>query len=291
MRAHPALVVDGSPLGLNFWAASALFLEPGKAYELRLTMSDPDGGAETRTVSAATRKLPLGTFSGRHLYVVPGSSGGDGSPANPFQGLQSAASSAVAGDVFHISPGTYEPFQLLSSGTPLAPIVFSGPGSGLAIVDGKATDRGIVTLGEWNQTISHVVIEGLTLDNGRWGIDAQNSHDLVIRQNRIRDVDYGVVNRRGDGLEGNQTICDNVIEGRVSWPGVGIPSSEGSISGVTETWFVTTRCAISETVSPYSLRRGLPMEMMYSATMPHSVSMTASRSTTTRPMSEFGEIE
>ncbi len=227
MRAHPALVVDGSPLGLNFWAASALFLEPGKAYELRLTMSDPDGGAETKTVSAATRKLPLGTFSGRHLYVVPGSSGGDGSPAAPFQGLQSAASNAVAGDVFHISPGTYEPFQLLSSGTPLAPIVFSGPGSGLAIVDGKATDRGIITLGEWNQTISHVVIEGLTLDNGRWGIDAQHSHDLVIRHNRIRDVDYGVVNRRGDGLEGNQTICDNVIEGRVSWPGVGIPSERG----------------------------------------------------------------
>jgi hypothetical protein len=55
MRAHPALVVDDSPLGLNYWAASALFLEPGKAYEVRLIMSDPDGGAETRTVSAATR--------------------------------------------------------------------------------------------------------------------------------------------------------------------------------------------------------------------------------------------
>ena len=110
MRAHPALVVDGSPLGLNFWAASALFLEPGKAYELRLTMSDPDGGAETKIVSAATRKLPLGTFSGRHLYVVPGSSGGDGSSAAPFQGLQSAASNAVAGDVFHISPGTNRVF-------------------------------------------------------------------------------------------------------------------------------------------------------------------------------------
>ena len=109
----------------------------------------------------------------------------------------------------------------------LAPIVFSGPGFGLAVVDGKATDRGIITLGEWDQTISNVVIEGLTLEDGRWGVDAQHSHEIVIRHNLIRDVDYGVVNRRSDGLEGNQTICDNEIEGRVSWPGVGIPSERG----------------------------------------------------------------
>jgi hypothetical protein len=227
VRAYPSLSVNGSPLGLNFWAASALFLESGQEYELRLTLADPDGEGETRTASATTRSLPPVAFAGRDLYVVPGNGGGDGSLADPLKGLQAAASFAEAGDIFHISPGTYEPFQLLSSGSPLAPIVFTGPGSGLAVVDGKATDRGIITLGEWDQTIGHVVIEGLTLENGRWGIDAQHSHDLVIRHNLIRDVDYGIVNRRGDGLESNQTICDNVIEGRVSWPGSGIPSERG----------------------------------------------------------------
>ncbi len=229
MRAHPALVVNGAPLGLNFWAVSALFLEPGESYELRLTLSDPDGGAESRTVSATTRTPPPATFAGRHLYVVPGTGDGDGSLVNPFKGLQAAADAAEPGDTLQISPGTYEPFQLLTSGSgkPLAPIVFAGPGNGLAVVDGKATDRGIITLGEWNQTISHVVIEGLTLENGRWGIDAQHSRDIVIRHNLIRDVDHGILNRRGDGLEGNQTVCDNVIEGRVSWPGVGIPSERG----------------------------------------------------------------
>ncbi|MGB5160723.1 MAG: right-handed parallel beta-helix repeat-containing protein [Thermoanaerobaculia bacterium] len=227
MRAHPALLVNGAPLGLNFWASSALFLESGKSYELRLTLTDPDGGGEARTAVAAPRTLPPPDYSGSHLYVIPGTGGGDGSPTNPFKGLQSAADSAKAGDILHVSPGTYEPFQLLTSGNRLAPIVFRGPGSGLAVVDGKATDRGIITLGEWNQTISHVVIEGLTLEDGRWGIDSQHSSEIVVRHNLIRDVDYGVVNRRGDGLEGNQTICDNVIEGRVSWPGVGIPSERG----------------------------------------------------------------
>ena len=227
MRAYPSLPVNGSPLGFNYWAASALFVESGQIYELRLTLTDPDGGAETRSASAETRELPPVTFAGRYLHVVPGSGGGDGSPANPFKGLQAAASLAEPGDILQISPGTYEPFQLLTSGTPLAPIVFSGPGNGLAVVDGKATDRGIITLGEWDQSIAHVVLERLTLENGRWGIDAQHSHDLVIRHNLIRDVDYGIVNRRGGGLEGNQTICDNVIEGRVPWPGVGIPSERG----------------------------------------------------------------
>lgn len=229
MRAHSALLVNGAPLGLNFWASSAFFLEPGESYELRLTLIDPDGGSETRTAVATLRTLPPASFSGRHVFVIPGTGGGKGSPTNPFKGLQSAAHSAEAGDIFHVSPGTYE--RHLASGNPLAPIVapivFMGPGSGLAVVDGRATDRGIITLGDWNQTISHIVIEGLTLEDARWGIDGQHSREILIRHNLIRDVDYGVLNRRGHALEGNQTICDNLIEGRVSWPGVGIPSERG----------------------------------------------------------------
>ena len=77
MRAHPGLLVNGSPLGLNYWAASALFLSPGQSYELRVTIVDPDGGGETRTVSAATRTALPAAFDGRHRFVEPGSGGGD----------------------------------------------------------------------------------------------------------------------------------------------------------------------------------------------------------------------
>ncbi|MFV2073185.1 MAG: NosD domain-containing protein [Thermoanaerobaculales bacterium] len=227
MRAYPGIMVNGSALGLNYWAASALFLDPGQVYELRLTLIDPDGGGEVRTVVASTRTPPPATIVGFYRYVVPGSGGGDGTAGNPFRGLQAAADDAFPGDVFHIASGTYAPFQLLLSGTPSAPVVFSGPTDNSAIIDGGGTDRGIITLGEWNQPIVHVVIEGLVLENGRWGVDAQHSHDIVLRHNLIRDVDFGVVNRRSDALEGNQTVCDNVIEGRVIWPGSGIPSERG----------------------------------------------------------------
>jgi hypothetical protein len=227
MRAHPTLIVNGEQLGLNSWAASALFLAPGQAYELRLTLTDPDGGSDVQTVVASTRVPPPDEYGGVDRYVVPGAGGGDGSSGDPYQGLQTAADNAQPFDHFHATEGTYEPFQILTSGTAAQPIVFSGPGDGSAVVDGAGTDHGIVTLGEYDQTISYVVVEGLTLEDGAWGVDAQHSSEIVIRNNHIRDVDFGVYNRREDGLEGNQTVCDNVIDGRVPWPGVGIPSERG----------------------------------------------------------------
>ena len=227
MRASPTIIVDGQPLNLNYWAASALFLQSGQTYELRVTLSDPDGGGQTQVITATTRTEPQPNPAGQQRYVIPGSSGGDGTPGNPFKGLQAAANAAQPGDVFYVAAGTYSPFQLLNSGTANNPIVFLGPTTGHAILDGNGTDRGIVTLGEYNQPIGYVIVEGLILQNGHWGIDAQRSHDIVIRRNVIQNVDDGIVNRRDGGTEYNQTIADNLITGRRSWPGTGIPPEEG----------------------------------------------------------------
>lgn len=227
MRAHPTLVVDGSQLGFNTWAASALFLLPGQSYELRLTLTDPDGGSDVQIITAETRTPPPVDYGGTVRYVEPGTGGGDGSAGNPYQGLQSAADNAAPGDHFRIAAGSYAPFQVLVSGTPSEPIVFSGPGDRTAVVDGVGTSAGVVTLGAWDTNISHVVIEDLAIEDGAYGIDAQRSSEIVIRNNDIRNVDFGIYNRREGGLEGNQTVCDNVIEGRVSWPGTGIPPERG----------------------------------------------------------------
>ena len=228
VRAYPTIYVQDGPLGLNYWAASALFLKPGQTYELRATLTDPDGGGDTQTITATTRTLPQPDLGGRQLHVVPGSSGGDGSMGNPFQGLQTAADAAQPGDLFHLAAGTYSPFQLLANGSENSPITFKGPETGsrpslMAAIRIEAWSL----WGEFNQTIGHVILTGLIIQNGHWGIDAQNSHNLYIHHNTIRDVDFGIYNRRDNNQEYNQTICDNAIEGRTAWPGAGIPGERG----------------------------------------------------------------
>lgn len=227
MRAYPSIIVNGAPLNLNSLGASAMFLEPDTKYVIRATITDPEGGAHSTVVTKRTRVEPQADPNGKLRYVVPGGGGGSGSPADPYRGLQAAADAARAGDIFEVAAGTYASFELLTSGAAGSPIVFRGPDSGVARIDGAGTDRGVVTLGRFDEVLAHVIVEQLTIEDGHWGVDAQNTRNIVIRDNIIRDVDFGVYNRRGNGWERNQTVCDNLIEGRVPWPGQGIPGERG----------------------------------------------------------------
>ncbi len=227
MRAYPSVVVNGSPLGLNSWAASGMFLEPGVTYELRLTLTDPDGGSTTRVVTGTTRAKPAADPTGRQLNVTPGSGGGSGTATDPFRGLQAAADAAQPGDTFHVTAGTYDGFTITTSGTATRPIAFVGPDSGRAVVDGHGTDREVIAIGSYDTPTGFVIVRGLVIQNGHWGIDAQRTHDIVIEDNTIRDVDFAVYNRRDHGDEANQTVCNNTIAGRTAWPGTGIPSERG----------------------------------------------------------------
>ena len=227
MKAEPTTIVDGAPLGLHQLAASALLLDPGTGYELRATLTDPDGGGAQQVLAAATRTEPQADPAGRRRAVVPGTGGGDGSPGNPFRGTVAAMATAQAGDVFELAPGAYAPFVLAANGTSAEPIVVRGPADGSATIDGGNTDRGVVTLGSIATGGAYLIVEHLTIQNGHWGIDADSTRSITIRGNVIRDVDFGVVNRREAGVEHDQTIVDNLIVGRTPWPGVGIPEEQG----------------------------------------------------------------
>ena len=225
VRAYPSLTVNAAELGLDQWGASAMFLEPGTDYELRATISGPDGGGQTQAVSATTRSLAEPDASGRQLSVVPGSGGGFGTTSDPFRGLQATADAAQPGDTFTVAAGTYAPFELTRSGSPGHPIAFQADGN--VVVDGGGTTRGIVTIGTTAHNTSHIMIEGFVISDGQWGIDAQNTQDILIVGNTIQDVSYGMVNRRDGGTEARQTVCDNEITGRTTWPQASIPSERG----------------------------------------------------------------
>ena len=84
MRSHPDLVIDGSTYNANHHAGSAMFLQPNTTYQIRLTLSDPNGGGTTTTISATTRAYP--TESNNYRYVAPGNEGGSGTSANRYLG-------------------------------------------------------------------------------------------------------------------------------------------------------------------------------------------------------------
>ncbi|MCP4968089.1 MAG: hypothetical protein GY926_22995 [bacterium] len=227
VRAHPSIVVNGEPLGLNQWGASAMFLDDGDDYELRLTLTDPDGGSTSTTLWAATRTVAEPDRTGRQLHVAPGSGGGSGTSGDPFRGLQAAADASQPGDTFTVAAGTYSPFEVTTSGMADHPIVFVADGT--AIIDGANTDRGVVTIGTYNTDTSHIILGGFIIQDGRWGIDAQNTQDILITDNTIQDVDHGMLNRRDNGSEARQTVCDNEITGRTAWPQPGVIPGERGI--------------------------------------------------------------
>ena len=103
-------------------------------------------------------------------WVVPGTGGGTGTQTNPFRGLQAAADSLVEGTAvfFHVAAGTYDAFIVSTSGkNSKFPHVFQGPKSGSAVVDGGNTDRHVVQVGEFDVTTSFIVLDRLTIQNGK----------------------------------------------------------------------------------------------------------------------------
>jgi len=226
VRANPNAVVDGNPLNYNFHAGSALFLDPATSYDIRLTLTDPDGGSTVQNIIQQTKTEPPAVFSGTIKYVSPGSGGGTGTQANPYLGLQEAANNAAPGIVFQIAPGTYTPFSLNTDGTAGNEIVFSGSTTDTVIVDGGNIGSGIITLGVFNDSIYHIVVENMVIQNGAWAIDAQNSQHILVRNCIIRNVDQGYINRRNNGWEHDQTIWNNMITGRTPWP-----QTNGNIPG------------------------------------------------------------
>ena len=120
LRVHHEVVnqVYGPYRTGNLFAGSVLFLEPATIYEIRFTMSDPDGGApaKPKIVSATTRAEPR-AFKGGH--TIKGSAD---------KGLLAAFKEAKPGDVILLAPGIYKgPFDLKKSGTAERPIVIPNP--------------------------------------------------------------------------------------------------------------------------------------------------------------------
>lgn len=202
------------------FAGSVLLLDKDSEYEMKLTLSDPDGGKQEKILKSRTRAEPVLPQGATVKHVAPGNGGGTGTSADPFRGLAIAQKTAKPGDLFLIRPGTYAGnFKVEKKGLPGKPIVWRGAANGPTIIDAKGQGRKRSPQGISASGASDVWFENLTVRNADFGIVIHDTARVVIRRCHIHGVDYGITGTRDTkGISVDHFISDNVIEGPSTWP-------------------------------------------------------------------------
>lgn len=189
LRRVPAGDNEGFSWGSRH-SGSVFELQPGTAYELELTLTDPDGGTTTRTVSATTRAVPAPMAGAPVKPVTPAS-------------FASVAASAQPGDILQLGAGSYSGFDWPRDGAAGKPIVIRGTAG--AVVNGQ--------INLFNR--SYVHLDGLTV-NGR--IRFNGSKHFAVTRSTINASST----HAGDGIvtylrAENAYIADNVVTGLTVW--------------------------------------------------------------------------
>jgi hypothetical protein len=238
----------------NMLAGSIFNLTPDSDYEAQFTLSDPDGGKATKTVSFHTRKDPVPASGGHTYNVYP--IGWKGSKQEPsFTGLMAAyymgsshddhenvyEARVQPGDIILVHAGLYVgdqhhynspmatgtlfdgTYYLTASGTPDKPIVIKAAGDGEVIFDGNGAATFFnLEAGNYNY------FDGLTFRNADvvflLGVKhIIGSSGFTLKHSKLYNVGRGVQ----DDWSGSKdiTISDNSFDGRhdpvhmMSWTG------------------------------------------------------------------------
>jgi hypothetical protein len=176
----------------NKHAGSLFDLDPGKSYEVELTLTDPDGGSKTVTATGATRPIPVAPADAKSKAVTPST-------------FAAALSSAAAGDLLLLGPGTYAPFTMERSGAANRPIVIRGESA-----DTVVFSAGRLTLSD----ISWVYLENLGVQGE---IRMSGSSNMVVRGCKINSKSSGITFQVGDEVPRNNFIVDNDVVGAANW--------------------------------------------------------------------------
>lgn len=209
----------------NLFAGSVLFLDPGTAYEVRLTLSDPDQGAEpvaVKSLEIATKAEPKPDPGGRLIDLRPGDD------------LAKAIAEARPGDHLVLHAGLYRgAHKLVAKGTRDQPVTLRAAGDGEVIFQPDRAAGGdvkIITepIKDSDQPHWHLGapcfevggseffwIEGITFRNYDNDIHATESAPvtgLTVRHCRFEDSGWAGILLRSP-LNRDLWIADNVFTG------------------------------------------------------------------------------
>jgi hypothetical protein len=236
----------------NMFAGSVFELAEGTEYEVRLTLTDPDGvtGDTQRVVRVRTRDEPLPHAGGNTYHVYPfGYEGAKQEPA--FTGLlaayyknalggdwsRAAPPRVMPGDTILVHAGEYKDFDrfsysheirtqygtccgtpwdgtfyLTQDGTAERPIAIKAAGDGEVIFDGNGNNVLFNVMGA-----DYTYFEGLTFRNTNLAIEAGQKNiagaaGLTVKHSTFDDV--GVAIHSDWSGSKNFYIADNVMNGR-----------------------------------------------------------------------------
>lgn len=174
----------------NRHSGSLFGLQPATAYEIELTLVDPDGGNAQQTVQATTRGLPQ-----------PGS--GTVRAATPAT-LSTVLNQAQPGDIVELGPGSY-------AGLSLGPGGSAGNGVTLRGLPGSQING---ELGLFSR--QQMFLQNLTV-NGRIRFNASNDISIVGSTVNASSTQFN-----GDGIVcflrcARAYIADNTVNGTTAW--------------------------------------------------------------------------
>lgn len=173
----------------NKHAGSVFNVAPATTYEIELTLTDPDGGDATETLTVTTRALPVTMAGAPETTVTP-------------ETIDGALADASPGDVLVLGDGTYGEIQVPNDGAEGMPIVLRAARRGGAIVEGDVRIDGR----------SFVHVEDLVV-HGKFKFN--DAASIVVRGCDIETPENGIISY-GTGVS-NAYILDNVIHGPTIW--------------------------------------------------------------------------
>jgi len=187
----------------NKHSGSIFNLKPDTEYEIRLSLSDPDGGKATEIVKTRTRPVPTEASNSRIIEVNP-------------KTLERTAMRAEPGDILLLSPGYYDSFTMPVDGEPGKPIVIRA-------------DNAHPVIGSTFNSVNlehrrNVIIDGLTV----WGpVLLRWAENVSVRYCNIQSQ-FGIIAQEQPGCK-NCYIADNTVSYKMPWVAEGTGS--GSIWG------------------------------------------------------------
>ncbi len=198
LRRVPAGSLESFTWG-NRHSGSVFDLQPGATYEVELWLRDPDGGCRYRTVSVATRALPVPMPGAKVKAVTPAT-------------LKAALSSAQPGQIIDLGAGTYSSFTVTRDGAKGKPIVIRSTKGAKVSGTVDASKRRYV----------HIV--GLTANRIRFDY----SKRVSIMKNKVtlsgQYDGIGCWNRAEEAY-----IADNVVTGTTTWKESALGSSGSNL--------------------------------------------------------------